>query len=52
MNTYGVWRWTDYLSRREAIESGPPATEQAAPKGERVLRLRKVMQVDVSPSAA
>ncbi|HOO20201.1 MAG TPA: MG2 domain-containing protein [Kiritimatiellia bacterium] len=49
VNTYGVWRWTDYLSRREAIESGPPATEQAAPKGERVLRLRKVEQVDVSP---
>jgi uncharacterized protein YfaS (alpha-2-macroglobulin family) len=50
VNTYGVWRWTDYLSRAEAARASEPAAaaEEASP-AERVLRLRKVEQVDVSP---
>ena len=49
VNTYGVWRWTDYLSRLEAArENGPGAAVEEARPAERILRLRKVEQVDVS----
>jgi hypothetical protein len=50
VNTYGVWRWTEYLSRAKAARGNEPgaAAEEARP-AERVLRLRKVEQVDVSP---
>jgi len=48
VNAYGVWRWTDYLERREAAETAAPET-QPVRKAERILRLRKVEQVDVSP---
>lgn len=51
VNAYGVWRWTDYLSRAEAARQGESAAAVAEnPRPvERVLRLRKVEQVDVSP---
>ena len=48
VNGYGVWRWTDSLARREAVGVPVPKVEEALP-AERILRLRKVEQVDVSP---
>ncbi len=48
VNAYGIWRWTDYLARREAAGEAVQKVEEEPPV-ERILRLRKVEQVDVSP---
>ncbi|MDY0149857.1 MAG: MG2 domain-containing protein, partial [Kiritimatiellia bacterium] len=50
VNGYGVWRVTDHLTRMElAGAAAPKTTEKSAPVVKRILRLRKVEQVDVSP---
>ena len=50
VNAYGVWRVTDHLARLDMAESTvPEAPEAQAHNVERILRLRKVEQVDVSP---
>ena len=46
INGYGVWRWTDYLSRIEA-QGGKDTTVEETTR-ERILRLRKVEQMDVT----
>ena len=50
LNAYGVWRWTAQRPPPEAPPSAASAeTESPARAEERILRLRSVEQVDVSP---
>lgn len=50
LNGYGVWRVTDHLAQLErAGAAAPEASDGRTPNVERILRLRKVEQVDVSP---